>query len=342
VATVYNQEGNVLVPVQTQGSGSVATPTTAQTNTATSALQQNLASNPAPSQAQYAAITQNPAALQKVVAAQYGGATPAAAAQVGNTQIGPTSLQNINQVSGIANSGTPNLSSNATIQQLLSGFQPQITEQNGQLAQQLAQFGLSGGPAIAAQNNLSVQQGQAEAPAIAQAIQNSQANQLNQSQFGSTAQLNALNANQGAVNTQNQNQATLNQQAGLANQSATNSQSQLAAQLAQQAGLSNQDATNTANTANAGAYNSTLAANTSAQNASQQAYLNQLQSQWLDQFSAFNSINDAGVGAQNTIATQGEQNFGTPSTADPFSNLSSGLSSIYAPKAAAAPVPATA
>ena len=250
----------------------------------------------------------NPNSLAQVNPTMYGGTTEA-----------PTATQNLGQVSGIANSGTPDLSSNATIQQLLSGFQPQVTEQNGQLAQQLAQFGLSGGPAVAAQNNLDVQQTQAEAPSIASAIQNSQSNQLNQSQFGANAQLNALNANQTATNTANQAQASLNQQTGLANQ----------------------DASNTANTANVGATNSTLAANTSAQNAAQQAYLQQLQSQWLDQFSAYNSINDAGLGAQNEIAVSGAQDFQTPSTASPYSGLSSGLSSIYQPTAKTPATPAT-
>jgi hypothetical protein len=248
----------------------------------------------------YNPTTINPNSLAQVNPTMYGGTTEA-----------PTATQNLGQVSGIANSGTPDLSSNATIQQLLSGFQPQVTEQNGQLAQQLAQFGLSGGPAVAAQNNLDVQQTQAEAPSIASAIQNSQSNQLNQAQFGSTAQLNALNANQSATNATNQAQASLNQQTGLANQ----------------------DASNTANTANVGAQNATLAANTSAQNAAQQAYLQQLQSQWLDQFSAYNSINDAGLGAQNQISVSGAQDYPVPSTSSPYSGLSSAISSITAPTA---------
>jgi hypothetical protein len=276
----------------------VATP--AQTTTATNALQQNLAANPAPSQASYAAKLLPTSDLAKV--------NPALS---GNTQVAPASLLNTNQIQGITQGNSPDLSSNATIQQLLQGFQPQITQQNGQLANQLAQFGLSGGPAVAAQNNLDVQQTQAEAPAIASAIQNSQSNQMNQGQFNSNALLNALSGNQ----------------------SATNSGNQLQAQLNQQTGLANQDASNTANTANVGANNSTLAANTSAQNAAQQAYLNQLQSQWLDQFSAFNSINNAGLGAQNSIAVQGQQNFGTPSTADPYSGLGSALGSVYSPTA---------
>ena len=279
----------------------VATP--AQTQTATNALQSNLAANPAPAQSNYNPTLLNPNSLAQV--------NPALS---GNTQVAPASLLNTNQIQGITKGNSPDLSSNATIQQLLSGFQPQITEQNGQLANQLSQFGLSGGPAVAAQNNLDVQQTQAEAPAIASAIQNSQSNQMNQGQFNSNALLNALSGNQ----------------------SATNSGNQLQAQLNQQTGLANQDARNTATTANVGAVNSTLASNTSAQNAAQQAYLNQLQSQWLDQFSAQNAINDAGLGAQNSIAVQGQQNFGTPSTADPFSGLGSALGSIYAPTAKSA------
>lgn len=272
----------------------------AATPAAAAAAASGLANSPLPPQASYNPTTINPATLAQVNPTMYGGTTEA-----------PTATQNLGQVSGIANSGTPDLSTNSTIQQLLKGFQPNITQQNSQLANQLAQFGLSGGPAVAAQNNLDVQQTEAEAPAIASAIQNSQSNQLNQSQFGATAGLNALNANQSATNATNQAQASLNQQAGLANQ----------------------DASNTANTANVGAINSTTAANTSAQNAAQQAYLQQLQSQWLDQFSAQNAITDAGLGAQNSIAIQGQQNFGTPSTADPFSGLGSALGSIYAPTA---------
>lgn len=324
-------------PVSTTG-----TATPAQASTATTALNNYTPTTPLPTQAQYSPTTINPQNLQQIVAQYYGGATPAAAAQVGNTQIGPASLLNTNQIAGITQGNAPDLSSSSTIQQILSGYQPAITQQNGQLANQLAEFGLSGGPAVAAQNNLDVQQTQAEAPAIATAIQNSQANQLNQGQFNSSAVLNALNANQGAQNSQNLNQAQLNQQAGLANQSATNSQSQLAAQLAQQAGLANADAANTANTANVGAQNSVLAANTSAQNAAQQAYLQQLQQQYLDQFSAFNSINDAQLGAQNQISVNGAQNFATPSTSDSYSGLGSALSSIYTPTAKTAPATTTA
>jgi hypothetical protein len=335
MATTYNQAGNVLYPVTPQGSGSVATPTQAQTNTANAAVAANPAASPNTTQANYAAIQQDPNALRQVVAAQYNGAGAGLnpAAQVGNTQIGPTSLLNPNQIKGITQGNSPDLSTNATIQQLLAGFQPEITSQNGQLANQLAQFGLSGGPAVAAQNNLDVRQTQAEAPSIASAIQNSQANQMNQGQFNSNALIQALTGNAGAINSQNLIQAQMNQQAGLSNQSAINSQSQLGAQLRQQAGLANMDASNTANTANVGAYNSTLEANTAAKNAAQQAYLQQLQSQWYDQFAAQNAINDAGLGAQNSIAVQGQQNFGTPSTSDPFSGAQSALASVYAPTA---------
>jgi hypothetical protein len=308
--TLVNGKPQILgsngLPVPTVTGGS----TPAQTNAAMSLADYTSPSAPLPTQVSFSPTTINPATqLAQVNPTLYGG-----------TNLAPAATQNLGQVSGIANSGMPNLSSNATIQQLLQGFQPQVTEQNGQLAQQLAQFGLSGGPAVAAQNNLDVQQTQAEAPSIASAIQNSQANQLNQAQYGSTAQLNALNANQ----------------------SATNSQNQLQGQLSQQTGLANQDAANTANTANVGAINSTTAANTAAQNSAQAAYLAQMQQQWLDQFSAFNSINDAGLGAQNNIAVQGEQNFGTPSTADPYSGLGSALGSIYAPTAKAAATTATA
>jgi hypothetical protein len=302
--TLVNGKPQILgsngLPVPTVTGGS----TPAQTNAATSLANYTSPSAPLPTQAQFSPTTINPATLAQVNPTLYGG-----------TSESPTSLQSLSQVSGIANSGTPNLSANSTIQQILQGFQPQVTEQNGQLAQQLAQFGLSGGPAVAAQNNLDVQQTQAEAPTIASAIQNSQLNQLNQSQYSDTAQTNALAANQTATNANNQAQASLNQQTGLANQ----------------------DAANTANTANVGAINSTTAANTAAQNSAQAAYLQQMQQQWLDQFSAFNSINDAGLGAQNNIAVQGAENFGTPSDSSAaYSGLGSALSSIYAPTAKAA------
>jgi hypothetical protein len=291
--------GSNGLPVPGVGLGSTPAQTTAANNL------QNFSLPALPTQgdvsSSYTPTTINPATLAQVNPSMYGGTTEA-----------PTATQNLGQVSGIANSGTPDLSSNATIQQLLSGFQPQVTEQNGQLAQQLAQFGLSGGPAVAAQNNLDVQQTQAEAPSIASAIQNSQSNQLNQAQYGSTAQLNALNANQSATNATNQAQASLNQQTGLANQ----------------------DAANTANTANVGAVNATTAADAATQNAAQSAYLQQMQQQWLDQFSAANTINDAGLSAQNNIAVQGAENFGTPSdTSSALSGLGSALSSIYAPTA---------
>jgi hypothetical protein len=162
---------------------------------------------------------------------------------------------------------------------------------------------------------------QALAPSIASAIQNSQSNQLNQGQFAAGQQINALNTNAASQNAANENQA----------------------QLSQQTGLANVDAANTAETANVGANNQVQAANTAATNTAQQAYLQQLQQQWLDQFSSFNSINDAGLGAQNNISVQGATNFGTPTSgASAYSSLGSGLAGLYTPSAAAPAAPAAA
>jgi hypothetical protein len=89
--------------------------------------------------------------------------------------------------------------------------------------------------------------------------------------------------------------------------------------------------------------NSANAANISAQNASQNNYLNSLMQQWLTNYSAFNSINDASLGAQNNIAIQGGQNFGVPSSgsSDAFSGLSSSFGNLFAPTAKPAATPVT-
>lgn len=334
-----------------QGSSNVATATPTQTNTASSNLGQWLSQHPMPgaggadapwnANSIYSPATLDPNALARVQPAYYGGAQVGPTAQYGGAQIGPTALLNPSQIQAITQGNTPDLSPQATIQQILQGFQPEATQQQGQLNQQLAAAGLSGGPALAAQQQLATRQTQALAPAIAQAIQQSQQNQLQAGEFGSNALIQALTGNVGALNTAAQQQAGLTQQAGLANQSALNSAKQLQAQLAQQAGLANADAANTANTANVGAWNTTLASNVAAQNAARQAYLQQLQQQWLDQFSAFNSINDAALGAQNNIAVQGAENFGAPTgSSDAYAGLGTALGGIYAPTTRTAPTAA--
>lgn len=349
---------------------STATPTQQQTATTNLGNWTNSASGKLPTQAQYNPTLLNLSQLAQVnpsyyggaqvgPTSTYGGAQVSPAATYGGAQLGSTALLNPSQISSIVSGNSPDLSANATIQQILQGFQPEQQQQQAALNQQLAASGLSGGPAVAAQNQLNTQLTQALAPTIASAIQNSQANQLNQGQFASNALIQALTGNVGAVNTAQQQQAQLNQQAGLANQSAINSGNQLQANLLQQAGLANQsavnsgnqlqaqllqqaglanaDAANTANTANVGAYNTGLASNVSAQNAAQQNYLSQLQQQWLDQFSAFNSINDAALGAQNNIAVQGAENFGTPAdVSSAYSGLGTALGSLYAPTARSA------
>jgi hypothetical protein len=251
----------------------------------------------------YAPTLFNPSSLAQVQATTYGG-----------TPTPQTATVNPNQVQQIAQSNTPDLSANATITQILQAFQPQQRTAQAQLQDQLAASGLSGGPALAAQDNLQTQLTQALAPTLASAIQQSQSNQLQSGQFDTTQLVNTLNNNMSALNSNNQ----------------------LGAQLQQQTGLANMDALNTANTTNAGAANSVNAANVSAQNQSQQQYLSALLQQYQNQFAAFNSINDAGLSTQNTISANGANNFGTAAS-DPFSGLGASFSSLFAPTAKSTP-----
>lgn len=326
-------------PNQSSGGSNVAT-STPQVPAANQAAQTNLNANQ-PSLgnlgnfSSYAPSLINPSQIAQVQASTYQTPNIGNPAQYGGAQIGQTATLDPSMVQALTAQNTPDLSANSTIAQLMQAFQPEQQNAQAQLNNQLAQSGLSGGPAVAAQNQLSSQLTQALAPTLAQAIQQSQSNQLNAGQFSTTQLLNSLGANMSALNNQNQNQAQLQQQAGLANQSALNSNQQLYAQLNQQTGLANMDARNTANTTNAGALNSTLAANTSAQNQANQEYLSALLQQYQNQFSAFNSINDAGLNTQNQISASGANNFGTPAS-DPFGGLASSFASMYAPTAKAA------
>jgi len=284
---------------------------------------------------QWGSPGQVPGSLQAALQPQNIGANVAPAQNYGGAQLGQASQINPLLTQGITNANTPDLSSNAQIQQILQAFQPQARQGQAQLQDQLAASGLSGGPAIAAQNNLQSQQTQALAPTLAAAIQQSQSNQLGAGQFNTTQLMNTLTGNMSALNSNNQLQANLQQQAGMGNQSAQNSQSQLQAQLNQQAGLANQDAINTANTTNVGAQNVVNATNTAGTNQANQNYLSAMMQQYQNQFAAFNGVNDAGLNTQNTIASSGANNYGTAGS-NPFADIGSSLSSVYAPTAKAA------
>lgn len=116
------------------------------------------------------------------------------------------------------------LSPSATIQQIQQAYLPQQQQAETNLNQTLADFGVTGGQAVMAQQQLSGQLAGSMANAFASAIQNSQGNQL-------------------AGNTTNANNAL---STALANASASNNASQY-----------NANATNQMNAANVGQFNQT-------------------------------------------------------------------------------------
>lgn len=230
------------------------------------------------------------------------------------------------------------LGSNQTTALLQQSFQPGDQNSNNNLQAQLAAYGVTGGQAVGAMTQLQAQLAAAHSPALASAIQNSQANQLNAGQFNS----NALNS-QGQFNAgaQNTNTNTLNSLLGNAlgqNNSNQESTNQFNATQGQQnnqynttndlnAALANQQSTNVANNYNATAQNNTNAANVGEYNQSQNQQLNALLQQYYAQMNAFNGINGASQTAGNTNAT----NYGQDITvSDPFGQVFGALGSAGA------------
>lgn len=173
---------------------------------------------------------------------------------------------------GLVNSLGPQ----ATIQQIMQGFAPQAAQSTAALNNTLAAMGIVGGGAQDAQTMLQGQLASSLAPTLANAIQNSQGNQLNAGEFG---------VNNGLQ--QSMNNAGMQQQQTLANQSASN-----------QANLYN--GTNDFNT---NQYNATAANNSGNELAN---YMMQAYSM---PFGAYNNINSMGLGGASSLAQQNAQNF---------------------------------
>lgn len=107
-----------------------------------------------------------------------------------------------------------NLSPQASIAQVLQGFQPQAQQSTSDLNSTMAAMGIVGGGAQQAQNLLQSNLASALAPTLAQVIQGSQGMQLNQAQGNANAAntMTGLNVqDQLAVNSQNQNVANMMQ-----------------------------------------------------------------------------------------------------------------------------------
>lgn len=96
------------------------------------------------------------------------------------------------------------LSPNATIQQLQQAYLPQEQQATTNLNQTLADFGVGGGQAVQANQQLQGLLASSIAPALAQAIQNSQGMQLGAGQFNAGNALQAALANAGSANTASQ------------------------------------------------------------------------------------------------------------------------------------------
>jgi hypothetical protein len=221
--------------------------------------------------------------------------TQATTAAPGTVNLGQlfSGWQGASQLSpGLTNS----LGAGSTIQQLLAGLQPQAQNASNQLTQTLADYGVGGGQAVGAQDQLQSQLMASIAPSIASAIQNSQANQLGAGEFNSGAQntnTNALNSIFGSTLGQNANnlQSTNQFNAGQLNTSAQN---------------------------NANAMNSTNAANVGQYNQSNATTLQDLMSQYYAQLGAFNQINTGG----QTAGNQNAVNYGQDITvSDPFAQI---------------------
>lgn len=155
----------------------------------------------------------------------YSGAQLGPTSMYGGANIGPTAM------SGVANVGSPQ----QTMNQLYTAFAPEAAQQEQNLNNQLAAFGISGGPAVQAQQQLSSALAAGLAPQLGQSLLSNQQLQANLTQG-------ALGQNAAAQNAAQQAQAGLYQQAGMGNQAAQNAAAQYQAGLYQQAGMGNQSA----------------------------------------------------------------------------------------------------
>jgi hypothetical protein len=278
--------------------------------------QQQQSQQPTPQQQQSQQPTQTPQINPSQFASLFQPGYLGAPATVTPTTSGYTPAQSANyDLNGLAQtwqgpaqSQQGGLDPTATIEQLLTGFQPQAQTANNNLTQMLANFGVGGGQAVGAETQLQAQQTAALAPSIASAIQNSQANQLQQSI-----------SNAGFSNANISNLDTILGQAFGQNASNQQSTNTLNANNNLQNNQFNASQTQNAATGNANALNSTNAANVAEQNQSQQQMIQDLMNQYYQQLQAFQNINTSGQGAGNQNAI----NYGQEVTVqqDPFTSI---------------------
>lgn len=198
------------------------------------------------------------------------------------------------------------LSPQATEAQLQQSMLPQTQNAWQNLNQQLADFGVQGGQAIQAGDQLSGQLTSSLAPAMASAIQNAQANQLGAGEFNTGALNNMRQFNMGEKN-----------QMGLQNAAEALNAGQFNAGAANQAGQFNANNANAANQYNVGV-----------QNQNQQQLLNAILGNYGQQMQ---DIYGMGQGLQSGLTQQG-LNYGQDITTNPgLLGDITGLASVAAP-----------
>lgn len=209
------------------------------------------------------------------------------------------------------------LSPQSTIGQLQQSMVPQTQAAFQGLNQQLADFGVQGGQAIQAGQQLGGQLEGSIAPAMAAAIQNAQANSLNAGEFNSSNALQAAMANQQSVDA-----------ARAADMAAKNQARQFDAGAFNAAGQFNAGEANAANQYNANQYNAMNQYNTGLQNQYQQEILNAILGNYGQQMGAAQGF----IGAGQQGLTQQGLNYGQQVTQNPglFNDLL-GAFSVAAP-----------
>lgn len=180
------------------------------------------------------------------------------------------------------------LGTGATVQALQNSVAPTYGQQDQQLMQMLAASGVSPGSTAGTGifGNLAQEQLAGISPAMASAIQNSQANQLNAGQF-----------NTGALNTAGQFNAGNQQAVNLANQASQNAAGQFNAGAANTGGQFNAGAQNTAGQYNAGNLQQAGQFNANAQNTASGQNLTDLLNQQLYNANAYNTAGNNYFGA---------------------------------------------
>lgn len=205
---------------------------------------------------------------------------PQGAATVGRATTGRASTLSPQQINA--------LGPQATLQQILAGFQPQARQAQGALNSQLAGMGIVGGGAQGATQDLQGQLASSLAPTLASAIQNSQGMQLGAEQGNQNAQNAMTGLNVGATNQQT-----------LANQGAQN----------QMTGM------------NVGNVMNTNLANQQAANAARSQLAQYMMQGWQTPLEAMSGLYSAGLSGGAGLAGQEAQNFAVPPPQNLFTML---------------------